>query len=314
MKKVLNWLLNAVMIFIVAVAVAPIVLGVLFFIFLFVAIKTDALDGLSRSEAGIAAMEASQLSAYVEYAPYHCLTIDDTLTLFSLAKYDNHVDNTDLRAGLMALAADTDGWHIEPVTATEYAACIPTEADFLLPIATFDAWFESADTHSFFDQESGLFVNLRMDEAPKPGTIRADKLTVPHNGYVYTMETHGGFHGDGTTFYALIVPEEKRAAFETTLAAHADWHEGTVTQEEYAVLQKRFYEYPGLLPSADVTFDWWSHVDTYARSHPDEEPDFDVHPDFPAVMREAGARWSLNWLCALYDADTGLFVYYQSDS
>lgn len=314
MKKVLNWLLNAAIIAIVVVILAPVILGTLFFIFLFVAIKTDALDGLSRSEAAIEALKSANLSAYTEHAPYRCTTVDDCMTIFEIAEYDNHIDNTDLRAGLMALAADTDGWHVEAVSTTDYAAHIPAEAAFLLPETSFDAWFESAEDTAFFDQESGLFIHLHEGETPKPGTVRADKLTVPHNGYVYTMETHGGFHGDGTTFYALIVPEEKRAAFESTLSTHADWHEGTVTRAEYDELLNCFYECPVLLPSNDASFDQWCYVDTYARAHPNEEPDRDIHPRFPAVMREAGARWSYNWLVALYDADTGLFIFYQYDS
>lgn len=315
MKKAVHWLFNAVAIVLVTVTLAPIVLGVLFFILLFIASKTGTLDGLPSSEAAIAALKAAQLSAYVEYAPYHAMTLNDTLTAFEMPWYDNHVDNTDLRAGLMNLAAETDGWHIESVTAAEYAAHLPTEATFLLTDATFDAWLESAEGTAFFDRETGLFVHLRKDEAPKPGTVRADKLTVPHNGYVYKMETHGGFHGDGSTFYALIVPEEKRAAFEATLSAHADWHEGAITPEEYRKLHdQRFFEALPLYPAANVTFEWGSFVDTYARMYPDKEPHADRDAYFPAAMQELGACWSMNWLCVLYDADTGLFIFYQYDS
>ena len=240
MKKCLNWLINTVFVLIISVTLAPVIISTLAFILLLVLIKTDTLDGLSRSEAAVAALETTRLSAYTEHAPYHCTTIDDRMTIFEIAEYDNRVDNTDLRAGLMALAADTDGWHVEAVSAADYAARIPAGAAFLLPDVTFDAWFESAEDMAFFDQESGLFVHLREGEAPKPGTVRADKLTVPHNGFVYEMETHGGFHGDGTTFYALITPEEKRVTFEATLNDHTDWHKGMVTHAEYAELLRCF--------------------------------------------------------------------------
>lgn len=313
-RKCLNWLLNAAFVLIIVVTLAPVILSAMAFILLLILIKTDALDGLSRSEAAIAALEATRLSAYTEHAPNYCMTIDDCMTLFNIVEYDNHVDNTDLRAGLMALAAETEGWHVEAVTPEDYTARIPVEASFLLPDIIFDAWFESAESIAFFDQESGLFIQLRDDKAPKPGAIRADKLTVPHDGYVYTMETHGGFHGDGTTFHALIIPEETRAAFEAALSNHADWHERMVTPAEYAELLSCFYECPKMLPPDDLIFDRWCYVDTYACSHPDEEPAFDIHPGFPAIMREAGARWSFNWLVALYDSDTGLFIFYQYDS
>lgn len=272
----------------------------------------------SRDDPAENALNAIGLTDYAQYAPSDHLTIGDTLTAFIMFKYDNREDNTDLHAGIMARAVASPDWQVGSVTTKEYTnlmkAHLP-EAAFLLPDdVTFDARYQTKDAMAFFDQDTGLMICHNPGKTPRPGSIRADKLSVPHNGHVYTMETHGGFHGDGTTFYALIVPEEQRAAFEATLTVHADWHEGTVTHAEYTTLQNCFYEYPGLLPSADVTFDWWSYVDTYARSHPDKESDFDVHPDFPAAMREAGACWSLNWLVALYDADTGLFIYYEYDS
>ena len=316
MKKVINWLLNAAMIMIVTVTLAPVVLGVLFFIFLFVAIKTDALDGLSRSEAAIAALEATRLSSYTEHAPYHCTTVDDCMTIFEIAEYDNHVDNTDLHADLMSCAAETDGWHVEPVTVADYAAHIPAEAAFLLPDVTFDAHHQADNSLSFFDQDSGLMVYLRTDRQPHAGTVRADKLTIPHNGFVYELETHGGFLGDGTTYRAFIVPEAERASLEATLTAHANWHAGAITRAEYIHLHNHeFYSVPGLYPADDVTFEWCSFVDTYARAHPDFVSEYT--PDnsaFPAVMQQAGARPAGNWLLALYDADTGLFIYYEYDS
>ena len=315
MKKVLDWLLNAAAVVFAAIILAPLALGVLFFILLFIAINTAALDGLTKSEPAVASLEATQLSAYVDYAPYCAKTLDDTLTAFEMPWYNNHADNTDLREGLMQLIAITDSWHVETVAPEDYAARIPAEAAFLLPDVTFEAWYASSEGTAFFDQETGLFIHLREGKAPKPGTVRADKLTVPHNGYVYTMETHGGFHGDGTTFYALIVPEEKRADFEATLATHADWHKGTIAPEEYRQLHDdRFYEALPLYPAADVTFEWCSFVDTYARMYPDKEPRTDRNAYFPAAMQEIGACWSMNWLCALYDADTGLFIYYAYDS
>lgn len=220
MKKALNWLLNAVMIVIVGVAVAPLVLGVLFFVLLFIASNTGMLDGLSRSEAAVAALDATHLSAYTAHAPYYSVTVDDSMTIFELFQYDNHVDNTDSHAGIMVHAASADEWHTGALSPAEYAALIPAEAAFLLPDATFDAWFESAKDMAFFDQETGLFIRLRKDEAPKPGNVRANGLTVPYAGCLYEMETHGGFHGDGSTYYALIVPKNQRPALEKAIAAH----------------------------------------------------------------------------------------------
>ena len=316
MKNVLKWTGITLAFILLSVLIVPMGILLLWYAVGLMAILLVALgDGGAQSEAATAALEAARLPAYVEYAPYHSMTVDDCLTFFELAQYDNHTDNNDLRAGLIVHAAATVGWHVEVVTPGAYAARIPAEAAFLLPDTTFDAWFESSEGTAFFDQESGLFVHLRKGETPKSGTVRADKLTVPHNGFVYEMETHGGFHGDGSTFYALIVPKENRTAFESTLAAHADWHEGVITNEEYRQLHdRRFFQALPLYPAADISFEWCSFVDTYARMYPDEPTRADRDVYFPAVMQELGAHFSANWLVALYDADTGLFIYYEYDS
>ncbi|MBE5809918.1 MAG: hypothetical protein E7318_03180 [Clostridiales bacterium] len=312
MKKVLQW---------IGITAAYLGLGTMMFFGIPFLLGLLMVFGLESEHAAMddhaeAALRETGLTAYTEYATWHDLTIDGTLTAFVMPKYDNHVDNTDLRAGLMALAAGTDGWHVEAVSAADYAARIPAGAAFLLPDVTFDAWFESAEDMAFFDQESGLFVHLREGEAPKSGTIRADKLAVPHDGYVYTMETHGGLLGDGTTYQALIVPEEKRTTLEATLSAHGDWHAGAVTHAEYVQLHDHeFYSLPELYPADDVIFDWWCYVNTYTRDHPDFVSEYTPdNSDFPAVMRAAGARPAGNWLIALFDPDTGLFIYYEYDS
>lgn len=315
MKKALNWLLNAAMIVIVGMAAAPLVLGVLFFILLFIASKTGMLDGLPKNEAAIAALEATHLSAYEAEAPHHITTVDDSMLLFDLIEYDNLDESAILRQQLLKTIAATDGWHVKALSPAEYAARIPAEAAFLLPDATFDAWFESAEDTAFFDQETGLFIRLRKSAAPKPGSVRANGLTVPHNGYAYEMETHGGFHGDGSTYYALIVPEDKRPALEKALAAHADWHMGDVPHAEYRVLHDElFFQVLPLYPAADVGFEWCSFVDTYARMYPEEAAPTPPDARFPAAMQELGACWSMNWLCGLYDPDTGLFIYYEHDT
>lgn len=311
MKKVLQW---------IGITAAYLGLGTMMFFGIPFLLAMLLLAGLESEHAAMddqaeAALRETGLTAYTEFATWHDLSIEGTLTAFVMPKYDNHVDNTDLRAGLMSCAAETDGWHVEPVTVADYAARIPAEAAFLLPDVTFDAHHQAENSLSFFDQDSGLFVHLRKGETPKPGSIRVNKLTLPHNGYVYEMETHGGFHGDGSTWYALIVPEAERSSLEATLTAHADWHEGVITNEEYRQLHtRRFFQALPLYPAADVTFEWCSFVDTYARMYPDEPPRTDRVAYFPAAMQDVGACWSMNWLCALYDADTGLFIYYKYDS
>lgn len=323
MKKVLQW---------IGITAAYLGLGTMMFFGIPFLLGLLMVFGLESEHAAMddhaeAALRETGLTAYTEYATWHDLTIDGTLTAFVMPKYDNHVDNTDLWAGVMGLAAaHHNHWQAESVTAGEYASLLKThlpEATFLHPAADliFDAKYVNMTGSdpaelAFFDQDTGLMIYLcTYIQQPRAGSITADKLSVPHNGYVYEMETHGGFHGDGNTYYALIVPEEHRPPLEKALAAHADWHEGIITNAEYRVMHdKLFSQVPPLYPAADVDFEWYSFVDTNARTYPEEASPTTSDPRFPAAMQNVGACWSMNWLCALYDADTGLFIYYEYDS
>jgi len=55
-------------------------------------------------------------------------------------------------------------------------------------------------------------------------------------------------------------------------------------------------------------------VDAYARMYPEDASPTTPDARFPAAMQELGACWSMNWRCALYDPDTGLFIYYEHDT
>lgn len=323
MKKVLQW---------IGITAAYLGLGMLIYFGIPFLLGLLMVFGLESEHAAMnddaeAALRETGLNTYTEFAPWHALSIEGTLTAFVMPEYDNHVDNTNLWAGVMALAAaHHNHWQAESVTAVEYASLLKThlpEAAFLHPAADliFDAKYVNMTGSdlaelAFFDQDTGLMIYLcTYIQQPRAGSITADKLSVPHNGYVYEMETHGGFHGDGSTWYALIVPEEHRPALEKALAAHADWHEGVITHAEYRVMHdKLFFQVPPLYPAADVDFEWCSFVDTNARTHPDDASPTTSDPRFPAAMQNVGACWSMNWLCALYDADTGLFIFYEYDS
>lgn len=321
MRKAYDWVIQFLGVVFITVTVVPCVLGFLLFAVLFIGVNLLGWDLEPDGDArAVAALQNTGMTAYVDYAPYHAMVVDNSLSAFILPKYDNHTDKTDLRAGIMACAAELPNWHVEAFSCDKYAAklnVVFTEAAFLLPAdVTFDAWYEDEERLAFFDQDTGLMVHLRPDTQPHSGSIKADGLKVPHNGFMYEYESHGGFHGEGTTFQTLIVPEDKRAALVKKLASHADWHEGTISGQEYCLMQdKRFFEIPALYPSADVDFEWWCYVDAYARSHPDDPDPWPRSSDhFPAVIQEAGAVASMNWFVALYDADTGLFIYYRYDS
>lgn len=302
MKKATKWIKRILISLVITIAVSPFLLeGFAILCFKGLEIERNALNDPAEhvlQELGVATAEE---------ATWYDMTIDGVITMFEVSP----------------LVLDgTEDWHNVSVSTSEYIHQVKTlapEADFLLPAAdtVFDMQRDATPTQTtWYDVDSELLIHLNLQKSPSSGRIKLDTFSVPHNGYVYELETHGGFFGDGTTYQALIVPEAERPALEDTLAAHADWHEGSITHAEYVTLHDReFYEVPQLYPAVDVTFDWWCYVDTFARNNPDFESSY--IPDscnFPAVMRENGARPSGNWLVALYDADTGLFIFYQYDS
>lgn len=321
MKNVLKW---------AGIVLGVVVLGAIMtygipLMFAVLLVKGMEYEWASMNDHAEATLSEIGLSAYTEYAPWNALTIAGSFTAFELPKYDNHVDNTNLYAGIMEYAAKSNEWCVGETTTAEYINALKTyipEAAFLYPKndLTFEAKYinlvgtEPAEL-AFFDQDTGLLIYLcTYNSPPLDSTLRVNQLTIPYNGYVYEVETHGGFHGDGTTFQSLIVPKEERATLESSLSVLADWHEGSITFAEYEQLHERFYEIPPFYPASDVTFDWWCWVDTYARQYPEENQDVWGSDSFPAVMQEAGAGCSGNWLVTLYDADTGLFIFYQYDS
>ncbi len=315
MKKAFMW----IGIFISTIGLGALILfsiPTLMFVLVFASIDAEH-DAMN--DAAEAVLSKTGLSAYVEYAPWHDLSIGGIFTAFEMPRYDDHTGNNNVREGMMSAIAQLPDWQLKAVTAEEYANLLHAhcpEAAFFFPAdVTFDAQYRTDTEIALFDQETGQMVDLRTDRQPHAGTLSLHGLSIPHNGYVYETETHGGFHGDGRSYRACIMPEEDRASFVATLSAHADWQEGTVTRDEYITLQEHSFAVPPLYPLAGVDFDWWCWVDTYARNHPKDKKERSWNNYyFPAVMRDSGACCSMNWYAAWYDEDSGLFVFFEYDS
>ncbi len=315
MKKVLQW----IGITIGAVAGYLLVhygLPLLFAIALILGLgkEDDALSNTSEETLG-----KLELTHIVQNHTKNDLTIEGVVTAFPILHYD-YADN-DVHVALMTHFATAEGWHTGALPSsvyTEQLSRLHPEAAFLVPGSDviFDAWYTDEDALAYFDQDKSLFIYLETCASPVPGEIKMDSFTVPHNGYLYELETHSGFFGNGETYRACIVPEAARPGLEETLSAHTDWHKSPISRAEYIHLHRyEFWRAPDIFPAEAVTFDWWCYVDTYARAHPNNVPTYlPDNSDFPVTMQEIGARPGANWLVALYDPDTGLFIFYQYDS
>ncbi len=306
-------ILQAVCVLALALFVVPALLGLGLGSLLVAGIshEQEQLDAPARE-----ALRAVGLGDCEKFAEYYVLE-GCGVRAFHISEYDNHEEQTDLHALLLSCADEAEGWTVAPVTAEEYAAQLPPGADFLLPDAAlvFEASYRQGNTAAFFDDETGLFLCFLPGKTSGARQIKAAGLTVSTGGWMYEMDTHGGFFGDGYAFKACIVPAEERAALKAAISAHADWHEGSIFQAEYTRLHQTFYKVPDLHPAADTVFDAWYYVDDFARQYPDFAPSASLsNAPFPAVMQEAGAVLSGNWTAAFYDEDTGLFIFYEFDS
>ncbi len=304
--KLLGKIILGVCLFLLAL---PALLAVLVYVVLLIAFSTDSGDyEKQRMQAILSEMGMAEVSIA---APYDLLLMDDALTAGTLFQYDNRVDNTDLWSLFMATAQTAEGWHVAPVSPAEFAEALPEGAAFLLPAGDFDAWYAKDGVRAWFDADTGLFVHLDGD------TLRTHHSTVfgvnVYDAATWAMDTHGGFHGDGDAFRALIVPQGQRAGLVSAMGKNDSWHESPITQAEYVAMTAHFYSPPDLYPAADVVFDWWVWSDDYYKQY--GEPWAWTRPcDFPQAMENAGACHTGNWSVALYDEETGLLIYYEYDS
>ena len=160
MRKAYDCVIQFLGVVFITITVVPCVLGFLLFAVLFIGVNLLGWDLEPDGDArAVAALQNTGMTAYVDYAPYHAMVVDNSLSAFILPKYDNHTNKTDLRAGIMACVAELPNWHVEEFSCDKYAAklnAVFTEAAFLLPAdVTFDAWYEDAERLAFSTRTPG---------------------------------------------------------------------------------------------------------------------------------------------------------------
>lgn len=122
------------------------------------------------------------------------------------------------------------------------------------------------------------------------------------------VDTHGGFHGDGSTLVFFETDQPLMAA----IAQAPGWNIAPVTTEEYLSLANAWFNsVPLVSPPQGTIFDAWFYSN--------DSPDADMIPQefygscLPQSMRTDAVVHSLNWSMAFYDADTGLMTYFRTD-
>lgn len=200
MRKVLTWLGVALG---AAVGCIMVRYGLPLLMMIALLFGLDAIDAPLHSTAE-QALGKLELTPIVQNHSKKDLTIEGVVTAFPILEYDA-VDN-DVHAALMAHLATAEGWQTGALPGSAYAeqlALLHPGAAFLLPEedVIFDAWYTGEDALAYFDQDKSLFIYLERNGVSTPGEIRLDGFTVPHDGYLYELETHNLF-GYGETYQA----------------------------------------------------------------------------------------------------------------
>lgn len=160
---------------------------------------------------------------------------------------------------------------------------------------------------------SGYAQEEEHDLSPARAALEATGLSSQRDAAApaLSLDTHGGFHGDGSTLIVFESASELMAAISQT----EGWRISPVTDEEYALLADSWFESAPLVsPPPGTVFDAWY----YCNKQPDDPFSAQLTqayaPYLPQHCREDGVVYSANWAMAFYDADTGLMCYYQLDT
>lgn len=214
--------------------------------------------------------------------------------------YESRSNPGDLRADAMQAIFSAEGWHAEPVTATALnellMICQTSTPLHPAPDAVYDAWFFRHEgacpaalptqrpagkwTLCFFDQDNGTFITLTdaailQDASELP--LQAFALEGLPLGYVPILQQETPF-----SLKAFEMPSSLRPDVLQRLSFSL-WQASRITCSDFSRQLECMQEevWPCLYPASEVIFDWCFQQDK---------------------------------LHALYDPDTGLFIYYESDA
>lgn len=114
-------------------------------------------------------------------------------------------------------------------------------------------------------------------------------------GRPIVFDSHGGFHGDGCT--VIVFQTSPGALWEEIQHAKQGWTVEEIDLATYGARLPACSCHPPVYPAPDVVFDAWYFRDDY---------DGDLTAD--------GRPYATNCSVAFYDAQTGLFYFYRTDT
>lgn len=215
--------------------------------------------------------------------------------------YESRSNPRDLRTDAMQAIYSAEGWHAEPVTAASLnellmicQTSIPLQP---APDTVYDAWFfryagaypavmptqrPTGDwTLCFFNQDNGTFITLTEGAATQDTrelplkNLALDGIPL---GHVSILQQETPF-----LLMTFEIPSSLCPDVLQRLSSSPLWRASRITCSDFSRQLERMQEevWPCLYPAAEVVFDWCFQQDK---------------------------------LHALYDPDTGLFIYYEYDS
>lgn len=123
---------------------------------------------------------------------------------------------------------------------------------------------------------------------------------IPDYEYVTTVETHGGFHGDGETYYSFVYSEENGGKLFNQLSENKLWRK-TPLDATVKLLACGSDEYSSVFNIPDVQNGYYFFYDEQTKSFAP-----------PAGYMENS--YSYNFRIAVYDADNYVLYYCELDT
>lgn len=139
----------------------------------------------------------------------------------------------------------------------------------------------------------GLIVSYRNQPEQRIPRLLAQKLDNRLSGseLLYFYDTHGGFHGDGSTIAVIRLPANRAADFLESISNRPNWHPLPITPTLSQAFAMSFFDENGIpldLPTPESG--WYYFYDRHSKSTD------------PADDTDLFSRGSYNYDLAIYDA------------
>lgn len=134
-------------------------------------------------------------------------------------------------------------------------------------------------------------------------------IKIPDILDIESMDSHGGFHGDGKKFIKIKFNDENALKFLSQLKQDNKWNEMPLSENLNLIMYggiKNNFEYGDRfaekLGIPEIKNGYWYFIDRHSKS---------INPDEDTELLN---RYSVNFALAMYDADNNILYFFELDT